>query len=313
MPERPVSDDRLIAYLLGNLAENERGRVEEEYFADDDVFEQLSALENELIDDYVEGDLSDSDRRRFENYFLSSARRRAKLELAKSLIKYLSRRSDATLRTAPGSPLVSWWQALLASLRADGLVARFALAAGALVVLLAYLLITVRYHQLRSELMQTKAQQEQLKQEAQELRDQMAKISNRPGRGTPTTEQEIAQLQPPGASVATLALSGGESRSAGEQYVLVMGSGTAWVCFQLDLERDEYPTYRATLQTAKGKEILRESGLKSQPSRAGYRVILLWLPSSLLENDDYLLKVSGVTSAGKPEELNVYAFRAVKN
>ena len=40
----------LEKYLLGDLPEPERERLEKEYFTNDDAWELLAAIENELID-----------------------------------------------------------------------------------------------------------------------------------------------------------------------------------------------------------------------------------------------------------------------
>jgi hypothetical protein len=54
------------AYLLGLLPDDEAARLEEEYFADAPAFEAMLAAEDELVDDYVAGALSETDRRAFE-------------------------------------------------------------------------------------------------------------------------------------------------------------------------------------------------------------------------------------------------------
>ena len=55
MARGPVNVDLMVRYLLGDLSDQERERLEQIYFADDDAFAQLSALEDELVDDYVRG------------------------------------------------------------------------------------------------------------------------------------------------------------------------------------------------------------------------------------------------------------------
>ena len=69
MVKNPVSDDLMKRYLLGDVSDEEQIRLEECYFVDDDVFEQLSALEDELIDDYVRGELAEPQRNQFELSF----------------------------------------------------------------------------------------------------------------------------------------------------------------------------------------------------------------------------------------------------
>ncbi|MGA2601275.1 MAG: hypothetical protein ABSH09_30290 [Bryobacteraceae bacterium] len=57
-------------YLLGVLNENDAARIEEEYFADPAFFESVCSAEEELIIEYLKGELSLPERERFEaRYF----------------------------------------------------------------------------------------------------------------------------------------------------------------------------------------------------------------------------------------------------
>ena len=94
MAKDPVSDGVMMRYLLGDVSDEERVQLEERYFVDDGVFEQLSALEDELIDDYIRGELAESQRKQFELHFLTSVERRQKLAFAESFAQYLSDRKS---------------------------------------------------------------------------------------------------------------------------------------------------------------------------------------------------------------------------
>jgi anti-sigma factor RsiW len=80
-----------VRYLLGELPTPDRDRFEGEYFADDSLHEQLLAVECELIDAYVRGDLSESERRYFEDRYLATPEGRQRVEHAKVLQDYVSR------------------------------------------------------------------------------------------------------------------------------------------------------------------------------------------------------------------------------
>jgi hypothetical protein len=69
-------DDALLTrYLLGELPENECDRIEQDCLTDDQLFEQLQAIEAELTDDYVRGVLRGPKRRQFEKRILTHAPR----------------------------------------------------------------------------------------------------------------------------------------------------------------------------------------------------------------------------------------------
>ena len=100
MASLPQPDVSIIRrYLLGELSEAEALSLEERYFAEPDVFEQVWAVENELVDDYVAGRLGTGERERFERAYLSSPRHRERVAVARALQATLPR---------PTQRLV-WW------------------------------------------------------------------------------------------------------------------------------------------------------------------------------------------------------------
>src|ERR1039457_3514124 len=80
-----TNESLMRKYLLGDLPEEERTRIEDEYFADAERFEELVGVENDLIDSYVRGALSDSERGKFEQYYGNRPQPRARIDFAKAL------------------------------------------------------------------------------------------------------------------------------------------------------------------------------------------------------------------------------------
>lgn len=81
-------EDRLVQYLLGLMPEEEAARMEEVYLSNDELNEDLQAAERELIDRYVEGSLSKTERDQFESFFLCSPGRKERLRFARALRAY---------------------------------------------------------------------------------------------------------------------------------------------------------------------------------------------------------------------------------
>lgn len=78
-------------YLLGNIqVEGERRKIEKRLMLDDDYFEEILIQEDELIQDYVDDQLSTGERRRFEKHFLISEERRDKIKFARALRRYIN-------------------------------------------------------------------------------------------------------------------------------------------------------------------------------------------------------------------------------
>jgi anti-sigma-K factor RskA len=79
-------------FLLGYIQVEERRKIEERLMLDDDYFEEISMQEEELIQDYVDGQLNTDERRRFKKYFFISEERRQKIEFARALRRYINER-----------------------------------------------------------------------------------------------------------------------------------------------------------------------------------------------------------------------------
>ncbi len=87
-----------IQYLLGELSAEEQRHIDEQLFVNDDYFERLMATEDELIEDYLRGRLSATERQQFERNFLNSADLRKKVDRTKLLLTYID---DAVRRSQP--------------------------------------------------------------------------------------------------------------------------------------------------------------------------------------------------------------------
>lgn len=96
----PQEEDqtRLRSYLLGDLTEEEEGRVELRLLSDAGFAEVFDAVEDELIEQYVDDELTAEERGRFEGYFLLAPERRTKLGVARAL------RSRSVRKMPPATP-----------------------------------------------------------------------------------------------------------------------------------------------------------------------------------------------------------------
>lgn len=96
----PLSGDRqlnldtdtevLRSYLLGTLEAGPRAELEEGILCDPAAYDELLLLEEELIDQYVAGGLSNVERQQFETHFLVTAERQNKLRFGQLLERYMS-------------------------------------------------------------------------------------------------------------------------------------------------------------------------------------------------------------------------------
>jgi hypothetical protein len=111
-------DREAIRYLLGELSSSARATFEERYFADDAHFEELRAVEDELIGAYLRGELGFFTRRRFRRQYLADVRRRQRVEFVARLIET----ARPLLLDPPPLRATFWWGGWMAAVAA-GLVA----------------------------------------------------------------------------------------------------------------------------------------------------------------------------------------------
>ncbi|MGI9054207.1 MAG: CHAT domain-containing protein [Pyrinomonadaceae bacterium] len=81
--------EKIKRYILGEIGDQNRSAIEERIMTDEDYFQNLTMVEENLIQDYVDGNLAGADRANFEKRFLISAENRQKVKFARALRKYV--------------------------------------------------------------------------------------------------------------------------------------------------------------------------------------------------------------------------------
>lgn len=287
-------------YLLGQLPQPERSAFEEQYSADENAFEELTEVENDLIDDYVRGALSGEDRAQFLNYFLITPNRHKRVAFARSLFEYAAEdiRADRAAKSAsPDSkpyPAVFSQPSLL----------RRAASLAVLLALAAVIWLIVLNNRLRGELHDASAQQRELQQQQQELRQQIAQLSAQ-------LEASADAFPAPGQTAVTVTLSPQLERGPASGNMVPLPQGASEATLVLLRKPEGYLTYSALLQTVEGHEIWNGRNL---PARTVNHttVITIKLTASMLRPGDYILKLTGATPAGQVEQLDPYSFRVLK-
>jgi methionine-rich copper-binding protein CopC len=98
---------RIRLYLLGKLADGEKEQIEQELLANDDLFEEILIVEEELSDEYVAGKLSGEERADFERHFLATPERQQNLRFAQALNRYVTAEANREPNSAYAAP-PSW-------------------------------------------------------------------------------------------------------------------------------------------------------------------------------------------------------------
>lgn len=85
-----MADERIIAYLLGELPAAESEQFEDECFAQEHWPAQVHLAEEDLIDDYLRGGLTPEQRQHFEQYYLTTKARKERVVIAASLLRHVA-------------------------------------------------------------------------------------------------------------------------------------------------------------------------------------------------------------------------------
>src|SRR5690349_5374642 len=159
-----LNNEKLIArYLLGDLPEEQQVAIEDRAFADKDYLALVTAVENDLIDEYVRQELSPTERQQFERQFLASTARRKRVEFAQAL----ARIPERTVVSEPAK----WRSSLYAFISGLNPAAKFAVVAVMLLLLAGGAWLLTATLRLRSQLTQLQAQNQARQKELQQQVD----------------------------------------------------------------------------------------------------------------------------------------------
>lgn len=329
MRQEVEGEKAIRKYLLGELSQNEQERLEERLLTDNDYFQQLLLVEDDLIDDYVSGELTSHERLRFDNYFLAAPERAQDLKFAKALRKYVSSTAveQGPAKVEPPPRQIPLLPSLWAALRPQIPLVGFSLAA-MLVLILAGLWLFNRQTRQPSQPGSAQTQPTSTPQIAQQ-----PPANNQPTANTQpdddgqananqTLSNQAQQPHPPAPRLGTekpkpaafaFTLSSGITRDGGEmkRVKIPPGANRAQLRLELDPAAGDYQSYQAVLQTGAGQEILKTGRLRATTTAKG-KIVVLEIPARLLKREDYLLQLSGRSAAGQVESVGTYAFRVLE-
>jgi hypothetical protein len=274
-------------YLLGYSEPEMAEAIEERLVTDQDYLQTFSIVKEDLVEDYLDGDLSAEEADRFKNYFLTTPLRHRKLEIARALAERANNApapvSELPEPNQPVSfPSRSRWRGtkywLLAAMISGIVIAAFAV-----------------WVKLKSPLPMENANNEANKQ----LRNEIARLND-------------PQLNVPvGNTVQQRTLSPVTVRSIGDDRRLLVQPNTQTIVLQLVLGDQSYDTYRVSLQNAEGLELANIEAIKPTGANAG-QFVEVRLPAQVLQSRSYQIKLTGLASDGKSEPIAEYPFQLIK-
>jgi hypothetical protein len=303
-------------YLLGELAEADQTALERELLTDRSKFDQVWAVENELVDSYVRGEMSNADRERFEAHYLASPLHRERVVIAESFLADIDKGVGKTVEARGKESALSWRSRF--PLRSPRPVVGVVLV---LALLLAFSLVWsyVEKDRLTGQIadLQKEAQTERtfLKQRERELASRNQEYEKEIADARQRNERLNAELEPlrqgrQAAPSTVLSFPLAPAPVRGEKPLplttISLSAGKAQLL--MELTGADYANYQVSLQTVEGREILRR---RTGKVRFGKYRAFATLPVNAgeLGRGDYILILFGRTSDGRSQEIDRYFFR----
>lgn len=326
-----VDENLMRRYLLGQVSPGEADFCDEASITNDDFAEELEAVENELVDDYVRHELSADDLKQFEAVYLLSPLRRKKVDFARSLQAYGAKTFAAEQSIASTSvelsPAVvklikknwfdfpafnlSWglaaaatclfffsgwffWQGLQERRQANQAQTEFAA-------------LQKHERELQTQIHQQQSANEESAQELARVRTQLAALEQQKN-----LHQQVAKNEPspelltkPKTVNFSLAP---QTRGIGQVAALTVPADATAASFNLRLESDDFTAYKISLRDNAANKIIWQSG----KHKANGESLLFTVPANLLRGQSYAFAVTGIAADRAAEPLNSYLFRVIR-
>jgi len=294
------TNEELTRYLLGEMPEEEQTDFEMRYFSDGQLFGELCARRNNLIDSYVSGRLAPPMRERFEAGIDKSWAINERIRFAETLQGTIDTRSVGL--TSASQTRYGQTRAALSSFVAS--YGRLIIVAAILLALLGvgWLILRSRY-------------QESVDVDQAGSGNPSSASADNPATDRPnlTTSPATAQTRDNSGSILTVPLTSDLTATASDARadVLVLPS-IVLVKLILIVDDPRDADYTAVVTTAKDAEIFKTGSLKPHSNDAG-RGVELYVPANRLPDGDYIVHLSGVTANNETIAAGNYYLRVRKS
>lgn len=306
----------MVRYLLGLATEEERTQVEERYFSESEYFDQMLALEDSLIDDFVTGRMPAEQQSAFSESFRFRA---DDIRFARALCQAVTKKKlDAEPKPRPRPRVTAPRFRLLPSLRPSVPAVAFV----ALVFVALSIVLLLKNQSLQNRLSQGERRLSELKGEADAAQQELSQARSQRESLAEDLEEErnkridaesLVQSQGQSGSAAatpdfkTIVLTAAVvSRGAtGAATEVRTSKDVRWYRFHMSVKAyDEYESYRILINSSERPDVFGKPSLKR--SGASLKVVV---PAEVLTPDDYILTLYGEVTGAPPVELGRYSFR----
>jgi hypothetical protein len=316
------NDEDIVAYLLGTASAELTERFDELSITSDEFAEALAAADADLVDSYANGEMLAADRMQFESHFLKNRSAISKLTFAEAFRDFGSRETQApreVLEIEKQSATDGFFVSAIRYLRWG-----FAATAAALLLLALWIYFGASgpgdelSRNVNSQISSPRpidiinGREEESQPEIAQSTNGIADNSsiqnnlNVAPKNTKPTQQDETSV----GRVFAFALSP-PLRSSNSASEIAIPKDTVRVSVRLEIESDEFKSYKVRLIGPSNNEVWRAASIRSANSRSG-RSITVSIPASSIRMGMYRFSVAGVRANGESESIGDYPFRVVQ-
>lgn len=276
MKEQPITDALLREFLLGNVNDEERQRIEDLFLTDAQARERVLVAEQDLIEDYLENNLTTVDKETFLSLYAQTDEQRRKLRIAKSIKDWaLTEAKSPQAITAN----VSVWSRLRAGLRLKPVFVVPIAVTIVIAIVLASVWLNSRREQRKHLAVERELAQLNSPTSLREVPPQMISLELKP--------VAVRSVEPP----AELDL---------RPEVRIVEMRLPWI------QRERYLMYQAELLRVRDNKSFTIPNL--QPENNGQNVVRVRLPMHILSRGQYQIHLRGIADDGALSSAEEYSF-----
>lgn len=296
-------DQYLVRYLVGALSAEEADRLDQLSIGNDDFAWRLREIENDLVDSYVRSELDGETLARFKAFYMTTARRRQKVQFAEGLRQFEATNATtgetADKQSKSRAPFWGTFPLRIAP--------QFGISFAALVMLMIAGYLLVQNAHLRREVRDARAQYGSINQHAHDLENELKQQHT-----TNTEAQKSLESPDQPAAIGQLKtvslLLPPPTRGMSPLQTVTVRPQTDLVVLLLTLESANYSRYSVTVKNPATNEVVWQSSGLDAGSVGGRKVVSAALRANLLRGRNYIAEVAGLPNAGRQRIVGDYPF-----
>jgi len=300
---RELALDDVVArqFLLGQLSPEEQGRIQELAFEDRDTFEFLESVENDLIDEFIHGDLSADEKQRFQTHFLSLPGRRNNLKVSRILHEHF----DKPVHVVPADQTPAF--SFFGWFKLPHVWLRISVTAGVFALLVFAVWIFIRAWEARQPAPIQAGSNKPIAVPRPERKTSPLVEPTAPVH-TENRQKSPAPERPKKALTYAVLSPSAATRGEGVQQLKLAPDVPSMTIELALITQKNFRTYEAALENESGQVLHRWGNLKAQRLTSG-KALKVDLSVALVKPQDfYRIVVSGVSAKGEVETIAGYPF-----